>query len=435
MSALAAFVALKGGQATGSDRAFDLGGNGELRRTLEALDIALFPQDGSAVRGDCAAVISSTAVEAQVPDLAEAARLGVPVLHRSDLLAHLVVAHRTLAVTGTSGKSTTAALLFELLRGVGLDSSLITGAELVSLQGCPHPGNCFAGGSDLLVIEADESDGSLVRYSPAVGVVMNLQKDHKPQDEVLDLFRTFSARVRDRLVVGEGSNLAELREGALVYGFGPEAEVRAEQVETGSEGSSFTVLGTRFRMPLPGAHNVENAVAALAACKALGVPMERLVEPMAAFQGVARRFQKVGQARGVEVVDDFAHNPAKVEAALRTAQARAARVLAVFQPHGFGPLRFLRAEFVDLFSGLQRPQDRLWFLDVYFAGGTVVRDISSEAVVAEIAARGSSADHAPSRESLIATLAATAREGDLVLVMGARDPSLTDLAKSILAAL
>lgn len=165
------------------------------------------------------------------------------------------------------------------------------------------------------------------------------------------------------------------------------------------------------------------------------MPLESLVEPLAAFQGVARRFQVVGEARDVQVVDDFAHNPAKVEAALRAAQARSPRVLAVFQPHGYGPLRFLRAEFVETFSRVLRPQDRLWFLDVYFGGGTVTRDISSEEVVAEIAVRGAGASFAPSREALIATLAGEARAGDLVLVMGARDPSLSELAMAILGAL
>ena len=435
MSALAALLAMKGGRASGSDRAFDRGLNVELRRSLERAGVEILPQDGQGARGDCAAVVSSTAVEAEVPDLAEAKCHGVPVLHRSELLAHLVAGHRTVAVTGTSGKSTTAAMVFELLRGAGLDPSLITGAELVSLQGRPHPGNSFAGTSDLLVIEADESDGSLVRYSPAIGVVMNLQKDHKPQEEVMAMFHTFGSQVRERLVLGEADNLAELRDGALIYGFGTAAELRAEQVTLHRDGSEFRLAGLRFSVPVPGLHNVENALAALAACRALGVPLEPLVEPLAAFQGVARRFQVIGEARGVQVVDDFAHNPAKVEAALRAAQARSGRVLAVFQPHGYGPLRFLHAEFVETFSRVMRPQDRLWFLDVFFAGGTVTRDISAAEVVAEIAARGARANFAPSREELIAALAGEAKPDDLLLVMGARDPSLGELAKDVLAAL
>ena len=260
MSSLAALLAMQGGRASGSDRAFDRGQYSELRRSLESAGIEILPQDGRGAHADCAAVVSSTAVEAEVPDLAEALRLGVPVLHRSELLAHLVAVHRTVAVTGTSGKSTTAALVFELLRGAGRDPSLVTGAELVSLQGRSHPGSAFAGSSDLLVIEADESDGSLVRYAPAVGVVMNLQKDHKPQEQVLEMFRTFRGRVRERLVLGEAANLAELRDGALVYGFGAGAELRAEQVQLFPAGSEFRLAGLRFRVPLPGAHNVENAL-------------------------------------------------------------------------------------------------------------------------------------------------------------------------------
>ncbi|NTV75063.1 MAG: UDP-N-acetylmuramate--alanine ligase, partial [Holophaga sp.] len=132
---------------------------------------------------------------------------------------------------------------------------------------------------------------------------------------------------------------------------------------------------------------------------------------------------------------DFGHNPAKIAASLRTARNRAGRVLAVFQPHGFGPLRFLRNEFVQAFAEGLRPGDLLWMLDVFYAGGTVNRDISSAEVVAEIAAKGARAFHAPSREWLVETLAAAARPGDLVLIMGARDPSLTDLAKAVSSAL
>lgn len=431
MAALAAFVAMQGGRVSGSDRAFDRGQQTELRNRLEGLGIVVHPQDGEGVGGDCAALVCSTAVEAEVPDLAEARRRAVPVLHRSELLARLVAGHRTVAVTGTSGKSTTTALVFELLRGAGLDPSLVTGAELVALRDRPHPGSAFAGGSDLLVVEADESDGSLVRYAPAVGVVLNLQKDHKAPEEVLAFFETFAGRVRERLVLGEGEDLSGLRSGALVFGFGAAAGLRAEQVQVGPGGSSFLLEGRRFQVPLPGRHNVENALAALAACRALGVPLEALSAPLATFQGVARRFERVGSARGVQVVDDFAHNPAKVEAALRAAQGGSERVLAVFQPHGYGPLRFLRAELVDAFTRSLRPQDRLWFLDVFFAGGSVVRDISSAEVAAEIAG----ARHAASREALAGELAAAARPGDLVLVMGARDPSLGDLARAILAAL
>lgn len=439
MSALAQFVAMKGGRASGSDRSFDQGLRPGSRAQLEALGVGLHPQDGSGLGGDCAALVVSTAVEAEVPDVAAARRLGVLVLHRSELLAHLVARYRTLAVTGTSGKSTTVAMAFEILRGVGRAPSVITGGELVALQREGLWGNAWAGTSDLLVIEADESDGSVVRYHPAVGVLLNLQRDHKEMDAVAGMFRTFRAQVREAAVVGEADNLREFTPGACTFGVGANAALRAEGVRLQPEGTEFNVQGVAFRLPVPGRHNMENALAAMAACTALGVPLAAMAAPLAAFQGVARRFQVLGTRGGVTVVDDFGHNPAKVTASLEAAHLRVrasgGRILAVFQPHGFGPLKFLRTDFVEAFTAALAPQDRLWFLEVFYAGGTAARDICSGDVIADLQGRGVAAELAPSRPALVASLAAVAQPGDLILLMGARDPSLTELARAILGAL
>ncbi|HUK64748.1 MAG TPA: Mur ligase family protein, partial [Dongiaceae bacterium] len=441
MSALAQFQVMTGGHASGSDRAFDRGERAESRAQLEALGVRVYPQDGSGVEG-AAALVVSTAVEEQVPDVAVARRHGVPVVHRSRMLAHFVAGQRTIAVTGTSGKSTVVAMIFEILRGAGRDPGVITGGDLVALEREGYWGNAWAGDSDLLVVEADESDGSLVRYEPAVGVVLNLEKDHKEVHEVAAMFATFTRRTRAALVVGDAANLADLAGEARarglavsVAGFRPAADVQAEALELLPDASVFAVRGTRFTLPVPGRHNVENALAAIAACGVVGVPLAAMVEPLARFAGVGRRFQSLGIARGVEVVDDFAHNPAKLRAALTTAQRRAGRVLAVFQPHGFGPTRFLRAELVSAIAETLRAGDRAWLLEIFYAGGTAVRDLSSADLVADLAARNAPAEFAPSREWLVGRLAAEARPGDLVLVMGARDPSLTTFAGEVLAAI
>ncbi len=445
MSALAQFQAMLGGTASGSDRAFDHGERPEFRAPLERLGIVIHPQDGSGIGPDCAALVVSTAVEEHVPDVAAARRHGVPIVHRSELLAHFVHSMRAIAVTGTSGKSSVVAMVFEILRGAGRKPSVITGGDLVSLHTDGLLGNAWYGGGDLLVVEADESDGSVVRYHPAFGVVLNLQKDHKEMDAVARMFETFRRQTRDTLVVGEAENLALLAtpnrandggpEHTLVFGFGSGADVAATDVKLDPAASHFEVDGVAFTLPVPGHHNVENAIAAIAVCRAAGVPLGEMVAPLARFQGVTRRFQTLGVARGVEVIDDFAHNPAKLAAAIETAQRRAARVLAVFQPHGYGPTRFLRPDFVETFATTLRADDRLWLLEIYYAGGTAVRDFSSSDIVAEIAARGTRAAFAASREDLVRAIAAEARTGDLVLVMGARDPSLTVLAKEILSAL
>ena len=432
MSALAQFQAMGGGVASGSDRGFDRGDRPAARAQLERLGITVYPQDGSGVGAGTAALVVSTAVEESVPDVRAAREHGIPIVHRSELLAHFVAAHRTIAVSGTSGKSTVVAMTFEALRGAARDPSVITGGDLVALQREGLWGNAWRGRSDLLVVEADESDGSLVRYTPAVGVVLNLQRDHRETGEVARMFEAFGARTREALVVGEDAALEVLLPGATTFGLGAGSAIRGEDVELGLDDASFRVGRVRFRLPVPGEHNVRNALAAIAAARVVGVPLADLAEPLARFAGVGRRFQSLGVARGVEVVDDFAHNPAKIAATLAVAQRRARRVLAVYQPHGYGPTRFLRADFVRTFGALLRPADRAFWLEVFYAGGTAQRDFSAADIVAEIVTAGAQAEFAPSREALIERIAEIAEEGDLVLVMGARDPSLTDLAKTIL---
>jgi UDP-N-acetylmuramate-alanine ligase len=343
-----------------------------------------------------------------------------------------VAAHRTIAVTGTSGKSTVTGMIFEILRGAGRDPSVITGGDLPLLQSEGLPGNAYAGASDLLVVEADESDGSLVRYAPAVGVILNLQRDHKEVDEVAAMFATLRARTRETLVVGDEENLDAFAGGALRFGLSDRADIRGEDVTLAPQSSRFRVADTVFELPVPGAHNVANALAAIAAASVVGVPLSEMAAPLAGFSGIGRRFQTIGRAHGVEVVDDFAHNAEKIAAAIRTAKLRAKRVLAIYQPHGYGPTRFLRQDFVTTFSRELAAQDRLWMLEVFYAGGTATRDFSAADIVEEINARGGHAAFAPSRDWLMRRIAEDARDGDLVLVMGARDPSLTALARSIL---
>jgi UDP-N-acetylmuramate-alanine ligase len=434
MSGLAQFQVMTGGHASGSDRAFDHGERASLRAQLDSLGVKVVPQDGSGLGPDCAALVVSTAVEEQVPDFAAAKAKNIPIVHRSELLAHFVARHRSVAVTGTSGKSTVTAMVFDILRGAGRDPSVITGGDLPELVAQGLTGNALAGRSDLLVVEADESDGSLVRYAPSVGVILNLQRDHKEMAEVAAMFATLRARVREALVVGDAENLDPFSGGALRFGFSQPADVRGEDVELGPASSRFRVEDVAFELPVPGAHNVANALAAIATCRTLGVELADMASPLGSFSGIGRRFQTVGKAKGVEVVDDFAHNAEKIAAAIKTAHLRADRVLAVYQPHGYGPTRFLRQDFVATFSHELAPGDRLWMLEVFYAGGTATRDFSAAEIVAEIASRGTNAEFAPTRERLIARIAEQAQPGDLVLVMGARDPSLTELARAILAA-
>lgn len=450
MSALIQYHALAGGRASGSDRAFDQGERPLLRKALERLGVVITPQDGtflSAMPGPCAGIVVSTAVEDQVPDVAAARAAGVPVLHRSELLARYVARHRTVAVSGTSGKSTVTAMVFAILRTAGLGPGLLTGGALTELEEAGHLGNAWApdppvGGEPLLVIEADESDGSLVRYHPWCGVVLNLGLDHKSPAEVLAMFRTFKQQTGGPFVLGAEPNLDELAAGAVRFGLAdthPAADgVFADELDLRPDQVRFRLGGTAFRVPQPGRHTALNACAAVAAARALGVDDTVSATALARFRGVARRFVSLGRAGGVEVIDDFAHNPDKIAAAAAAARHRlqgGGRLLAVFQPHGFGPTRFLKDALIAAFAAALGADDVLWLPEIFYAGGTVSRDISAADLVAGVRAAGRDARFLADRAALPAAIAAEARPGDLVLVMGARDPSLTGFGRAILAEL
>lgn len=433
MSALAQIHALDGSPATGSDRDFDLGRGAGLRAKLSALGVRLFPQDGSAITRETDLVVLSTAIEDSNPEIAAAKALGVPLMHRSEFLARYVSEIRTIAVTGTSGKSTVVAMIFEILEAAERGPSVITGGSLIALQKRGLTGNAFRGKLELLIVEADESDGSLVNYKPAVGVFLNLTKDHLEVSALREIFLRFRANVATALVNADDSALADIR-ADVSFGLSS-GSVHAEDLKLSAAGSMFRVKDVSFTLPVPGRHNAENALAAIAACLNEGVSLDDCSRALASFQGVARRFQSLGTARGVEVVDDFAHNPAKIAATLTAARLRARRILAVYQPHGFAPTRHLKNELIAAFAEGLRPDDRLWLPDIYYVGGTASKDISSNDVVAPLRAKGLNAFHIPDRAAITALIAAEAKEGDLVIVMGARDPSLSDFALAILTAL
>ncbi|MDE1977500.1 MAG: UDP-N-acetylmuramate--alanine ligase, partial [Elusimicrobia bacterium] len=357
VSALAQFHAMGGGRASGSDRSFDRGQALRTREQLERLGIRIFSQDAGALALRPDYLVASGAVEADVADIKEARAGKIEVRHRAEELARVAAERKTIAVAGTSGKSTVAAMIFAILSAAGLDPSIITGGELVELKERGLIGNAWRGKSERLVIEADESDGTLARYSPWLGVILNVSKDHKEIAELKNLFREFKSRSQACLVSAD-PELALLRAGSLV--FGPGGRFSAEEVTLGPGSSEFRIGRTRFILPCPGAHSVENALAAAAAARIAGVPLETSAHALSGFRGVARRFEIVGEAGGVRVIDDFAHNPAKVEAALRAAKLGARRVLAVFQLHGYAPARFLKNEFIGAFTRALGPEDRLW---------------------------------------------------------------------------
>lgn len=434
MSALAQFHVLDGGSATGSDRLLDRGEIPELRARLTALGVRLFPQDGSGVGPGTERLVASTAIENDSPEFAAAKRRGLKIEHRADRLAGIAAKHRTIAVAGTNGKSTVAAMIYEILAAAGEKPSLITGAPLLSLRSERLLGNAALGGSDVLVIEADESDGTLTRYFPWIGVLLSLGRDHKEVSELRRLFAEFRARAENFVVAADPDNLAEFRKGARTFGF-RSGGLRGADLESGGKGSRFTAGGVSFELSLPGRYNACNALAAAAAAEAAGVPLQTAAEALRGFGGVARRFESLGDAGGVEVVDDYAHNPDKVRAVLGAARERAKRLRVLFQPHGYGPARFLKNDLIAAFAESLGADDILWMPEIYYVGGTTTKDISSRDITDAVKARGKDARFTAERAAIVEEIVRETRKGDLVLVLGARDPGLSLFAAEVLKAL
>jgi UDP-N-acetylmuramate--alanine ligase len=440
MSALAQILVGQGKTVSGSDRGHDRGGSPELFSKLEAQGILLLPQDGSGISADLDAVIVSAAVEPDTPDYTAATELGLPVVVRPELLQAIVNSHRGVCFSGTSGKSTASGLAAWVMTELGLSPNFIGGAAPVNFVGGGTTGNCMAGSSGLYVAETDESDGSVSGYSPEVGVVLNIDRDHHELDKLLAMFSSFCEKTTGTLVLAaDCSNTSELdlsRSSAQIVSFGidcPTADYRAENIIQSPLSTSFSVGNTRLESPLPGRYNVYNVLAALAACEAVGVERKEFARVLPGFKGIERRFQLVGEANGVNVIDDFAHNPAKIEAVMGAFSAwkKLGRLIVVFQPHGYGPTRFFRRELVEIFSRCIRKHDLLMMPEIYYAGGTASKDISSREIVDEIRANGRDARYFKNREEIVPVIAAETSPGDVVLVLGARDNSLTDFCRDI----
>lgn len=439
MSALAQYLAFQGGKVSGSDRSLDRGAEAEKRAYFEKLGVRLTPQDGSGLAG-CSCLVVSTAIEAQNPEMRKAQELGIPIVHRSDLLAYLAAQRKTIAVSGTSGKSTVSGMLYHVLAAGGLSPSLITGANLGSLRAEGLLGNAKAGRGEWLVIEADESDGSLVKYHPEMGVILNVDKDHKEVEELIPLFKQFQAQSR-RILLGEADPICRSlrRDGDLFFGLESADGAALSGLSLGDWDSAFRLGGADFRLHVPGRHNVANAMAAIAVGRCVGVSFADCARGLAEYRGVERRHVRVGESGGVTVVDDFAHNPAKVKACLetvkRSADGRPRRVLAVFHPHGFAPMKLMGKDLVEAILSVLDEKDRIFMPEIYYAGGTADKTISSRDLIAAVNAAKPIGSFYPTKDAVTGAAVADAGPGDWIVSMGARDPSLDQYAKGVLEAL
>ena len=434
MSAIAQYLAGTGKAVSGSDRYFVPGQVNETREKLEAAGIQCFLQNGEGISPQTHLVVISTAVEEQVAELIKAKHLQIPILRRSELLAMIAKSKRTIAIGGTSGKSTTCAMLFSIMEYAGYLPSIISGAGLTSIIKENKIGNAKVGAGEWLVIEADESDGSIVQYEPEIGVLLNIDKDHQEIDELLQLFSVFRDHSK-YFVVNRSHSLAKNLFDKTGRDFsteeGCDAYYIAKDFVQDGLSINFSVRGAAFSIPAIGRHNMENALAAIAVADMIGISPGTSAEALLHYEGIYRRHQVLGQKNGIWVIDDYAHNPVKCASSISACQQLAKKVIAWFQPHGYGPTKFLRKDFVREISSVLRPQDEIWMSEIFYAGGTAVKDISANDLINDIRGMGKQAFFVKNREDLLNALRPHLSEGTVLVLMGARDPSLEQFGKEV----
>lgn len=437
MSGIAKILAQRGAKVAGSDAK-----ESPTAEALRALGATVhIGHAAEHLASDATCVVVSSAIRADNPELARAAELGIPVVHRSDALASLMDGLRPIAVAGTHGKTTTTSMLAVSLSALGLKPSYAIGGDLDA------PGsNALHGEGEIFVAEADESDRSFHKYAPEVAIVLNVELDHHANyasmDEIYASFETFVDRVTEggTLVISadhEGARELTRRVSAgdvrvVTYGDAEDADVRVLSVVPQGLKSEVTVeldgSPLTFTVSVPGRHYAHNAVAALAAGVALGVPAAELAPALAAYTGVKRRLQLKGEAAGVQVIDSYAHHPTEMTADLEAMRAAAgdARILVVFQPHLFSRTQELGTEMGEALAAA----DGSLVLDIYPAREDPIPGVTSELIID--AARAAGADVTPvhDKADVASVVAGMAKAGDLVLTMGAGD--VTDLGPLIL---
>ncbi len=429
VSAIASFVADRGHTVAGSDRLFDRNPDHPICNILKGKGITIVPQDGTGIDASLDFAVFSTAVEDDQPEVRRARQMGIIMKSRPEYLSELVTEFNTVAVAGTSGKSTSAGMLAFLLKRLGLEPNFIGGGRVKQFRDGSDLGNALAGKSDLLVVEACESDGSIVRYHPLHSIIANLDLDHNSIEQTARMFETLGGNTKEIVVINrDDRNLSRCRfRKATGFSIDAGSEYQAKVIEHQPFCTSFMLHDVSFRLSLPGKYNLYNALSCIALLSEMGISLRDIARVLPDFSGIERRFDIYLNDGRHLVVDDYAHNPHKISSLMETVMGIRNRVCYVFQPHGFGPTRLMKQGYIGAFTQNLRREDHLMLLPIYYTGGTSIKDISSEDLSDEIRRAGKSAEVLRERTLLFQRI----NEWDNYIVFGARDESLADFARGI----
>lgn len=438
MSSLAQILKLSGCEVCGSDRNFDLGRDLQIKEKMEKIGIRIYPQDGTWIGSDLKWLCASTAVEDTIPDVKAAKEKNVPIMTRPQLLADTFHSYRYgIAVGGTSGKTTTTAMIGYILDKADKKPCMINGGLLRDYEEISAIPNIIYNQGDICVVEADESNGSIDLYNPYIALITNISADHKSLDELQILFKNFANRAQKSVIINDDYELCrniEINKPVLTFSTrNPQADFYADNITPLANGTQYDFDGKNYTLNLIGEFNVANALAAISACAEMGLDKHIAAEILQGFHGTKRRLEIIGQKNNITVIDDFAHNPDKIKASICALRKYNGRLIVMFQPHGFAPMRSLGKEIMTEFVRNMNDEDILIMPEIFFVGGTVAKDISSSNLIDYAVEQGKkNAFFVPDKASALKKIIELARSGDRVVIMGARDNSLTDFCRQIL---
>lgn len=441
MSSIALYLKKQGHIVCGSDRSFDQGKNAFVKEMLEKAQVQIYPQDGSGICKDIDFFVVTRVVDTSIPEVQKALSLDLCMLKRPQVLARIFHTYTGIAVGGTSGKTTVTAMIHHILYRVGLDPTMINGGISLNTYREELPSNLSYGHGEFCVIEADESDGSIELYHPAVAIVNSLSLDHRSIEENKILFQDFINRATVGAVVNADAqdlqdiDCSKVQVRKFSIQGDKDAFYTASNIRFEKEGMSFTVNDETFFIPMLGAHNVANALSASCACSFFGISLKECMDALCDFKGTKRRMEKLGYVNGILVLDDYAHNPEKMRCAIQGLRLKEGNVHVVYQPHGFVSTRIMKDEIIKMLSEMIDERTFFYVLDIYAGGLGVNDDISTQLLIDEVQSpyKKDHLKHVQDKEELKKWLKEGTVKGDQIVMMGARTEDLSPLGIEIVS--
>ena len=411
MSALAVAMLAKGAIVYGSDRSFDRGLFNDHFQNLINKGVRMIPQNGTGVTPDLTALVVSSAIESSIPDVAAAQAQGIAIVKRATLLSDLANAAHSICVGGTNGKSTVTGMIGHVLADNDMNPTILNGGGMLNFD----RRNAVIGDMNRMVLETDESDGSITQFHAKIAVLTNISQDHKEMDELKSIFRQYL----------EQSDMQVLN---------LDCPIVASMAVDFPNAHTYTMsdIPDDMKLMVPGKHNISNGLAALTVAKICHVEARTATQSLNEFKGIVSRLEVVGETEnGVTVIDDFGHNPDKIGASLRTLKETGRRLILMFQPHGFGPLKRQKDDLIDVFSQYLGENDVFYMPEAFYAGGTTDKSISSAEIVHKLQENGLDAHFFEQKTDVYPEIIKNIKPNDVICIMGARDDGLREMAHRI----